>query len=170
MGTHCAGKTTLARALSRELDLPLIAEVAAKVPKEKRASIGAQLDILFNQVKAEMPYASFVSDRTLYDNFAYFHYWAGEKGSTPILDMNVFNFVDGYMARSHYTAVFFVDEYFDIIDNGQRDTDPEQQVYVYDFLKERFKDMKRCELPVYSVRGSTDQRIGQILGYLGDGR
>ena len=167
MGTHCAGKTTLAKALSRELNLPLVAEVAAKVPKEKRSSIGTQIDIMFNQVKSELPYAQFVSDRTVYDNWAYYDYWAKSKGSTPILDMNVWTFVDSYMAKKHYTWVFFVDEYFDPVDNGVRDTDPEPQVYVFDTLKERYKDMKRCEMNVKTVRGTTEQRIGQILGYIG---
>lgn len=167
MGTHCAGKTTLAKALSRELNLPLVSEAATNVPKERWSSVGGQIDILMNQIKSELPYAQFVSDRTVIDNWAYYDYWTRKKGSSRVLDHNVFTFVDRYMSRGRYTWIFFVDEYFDLVDNGHRDLDPEQQVFVFDSLQERYGWMKHCEMQVAKVRGSTEERMNQILGYLG---
>ena len=170
-GTHCAGKTTLATAFSHKYGLPLIQEVAGRYPSAKRQSVGTQVDILLAQVKQEMVFGSFVSDRTVCDNYAYYRFWAEQTGTMPSLDINVELFVRDYLKNYHYSWIFLVDEYFDLEDDGQRDTDPVQQKWVYDFLSERFDDLTRNDiypdLRVAKIKGTTEERLKQMADCIG---
>jgi len=85
-GTHGVGKTSLAKKMSQEFDLPLIPEQARtsaqkleikdleKARKDRDLFSIFQLDILRRQLKEEKKYKNFVSDRTTLDNFCYYHY------------------------------------------------------------------------------------------------
>lgn len=166
-GTHCSGKTTLATEVSRRFGLPLIQEVAGLVPRERRKSVGAQIDIMFSQMKQELVRSAFVSDRTLIDNRAYYEYWASKSGTVSGLDANVDAFVRDYLKNEHYDWIFFVDEYFELEDDGQRDLDPDQQVWIYQYLKNEYNDLKRKDIYPYlnvaKLNGTTDERLDQMI-------
>ncbi len=74
IGTHSTGKTTLAKALSKELNIPFIEE-CARNHDVKHASveeyIKIQKDILTEQISAENKHLDFISDRSTIDNLAY---------------------------------------------------------------------------------------------------
>ena len=80
-GAHSTGKTTLARYISKEYNLPLLNEVARTVLAEKeysfdtlRTDIDAvnnyQVEVFNRQIQEEQKFTAFVSDRS-FDNLAY---------------------------------------------------------------------------------------------------
>lgn len=81
IGAASSGKTTLARYLSKNLNVPLLPEVARTVLAERELNIDIlrtnldevnsyQEEIFFRQIKEENKLQDFVSDRS-FDNLAY---------------------------------------------------------------------------------------------------
>lgn len=174
-GTHCAGKTTLARALALEYDLPLIEEVAARYRESDRQRIETQFEILDNQIDAEMSMdGAFVSDRTVVDNWAYLHWHAMRNYGTGVTlgaSATALSRVATHMRHHGYDAIIFVDEYFPPEENGVRSLDVIQQEFVYHTLKIHLPMIiDRCcpKVPYLSVRGSTGVRLDRIDVFLDD--
>src|ERR1700722_20868891 len=82
IGSHATGKTTLARHISQQFQLPMIAEVARVVLAENeyqldtlRADLSLvdsyQEQVYHRQILEEAKYDSFVSDRSILDILAY---------------------------------------------------------------------------------------------------
>lgn len=80
-GAHSCGKTTLAHYISQSYGLPMITEVARQVLSENELNLNSlrtdldivdsyQQDVFHRQIKEELKYESFVSDRS-FDNLAY---------------------------------------------------------------------------------------------------
>ncbi len=80
-GCHASGKSTLARLVSKEYNLPFLSEVARTVLAEKEISLETlrvnldaidnyQTEVFNRQIQEEKKYESFVSDRS-FDNLAY---------------------------------------------------------------------------------------------------
>lgn len=126
---------------------------------------------MFSQMKQELVRSAFVSDRTLIDNYAYYEYWASKSGTVSGLDANVDAFVRDYLKNEHYDWIFFVDEYFELEDDGQRDVDPDQQVWIYQYLKNEYNDLKRKDIYPYlnvaKLNGTTDERLDQMAECIG---
>lgn len=83
-GTHGVGKTTLAKWLGEELDLPVLTEQATKLLKSEFPFFKTERDfnifqqfqerVLMNQFKDENLYSGgFVADRSIIDSLAYVH-------------------------------------------------------------------------------------------------
>lgn len=81
IGAHSSGKSTLARFTAKEYSLPFISEIARTVLAEKEIPLDLlridldttnnyQLEIFNRQIKEELKYSEFVSDRS-FDNLAY---------------------------------------------------------------------------------------------------
>ncbi|MEW6771820.1 MAG: ATP-binding protein [Bacillota bacterium] len=90
-GAHGTGKTTLARALSKELGLPLISEQARLVAKEMEINSCEDLlrnpelarefqeRVLEEQIRAQLAHPQgFVSDRCTLDCIAYWNLYLGD--------------------------------------------------------------------------------------------
>lgn len=80
-GSHCVGKTTLARYVSETYQVPMITEVARMILSEKELHLDSlrtnlnvvddyQTQIFFKQIEQESKYENFVSDRS-FDCLAY---------------------------------------------------------------------------------------------------
>jgi nicotinamide riboside kinase len=140
-GTHCSGKTTLARALAEEFDLALIEEVAAGFPRERRGALETQFAIMDAQIAAERAAGEdFVSDRTVIDNATYIEWCARHQpGAAPL---SVYGTVwagqdraIAHLIDEPYDLLVVVDEYFPIEENGVRSLDAEQQAFVFSRLQ-----------------------------------
>ena len=136
-GTHCSGKTTLARALAAEFDLALVEEVAAAFPRESRGSLATQFAIQQAQIAAERAAGpDFVSDRTVLDNAAYIEWCARHVPQESPLSVYTAIWKGQDAAIAHllaapYDLLVFVDEYFPPEENGVRSLDADQQVFVH---------------------------------------
>lgn len=165
VGTHCAGKSTLVDNISTYFDLPKIEEVASKYGKSDRPDVITQITILDRQMNEERCHDNFVSDRSVFDNMAYLSYYSRNLGG----DGELSRFATMLAAISHlkdnpYDYMVFVDEYFPLVDDGNRDMDSEIQEWVYTWIKDRiyyFSDIVR--IPVIRVYGTTDNRILSIV-------
>lgn len=160
-GTHCAGKTTLAKALSEKYGWPTILDVAASMPCE---TITDQLAIMSEQIGNEIfmvdRYGGFISDRTVLDNWAYITRLY--KDNESLCEMATY--LKLYHLRCMpYDMIIFVNECFPIEDNGHRSTDVALQTYIFNLLTQdiRFVAMED-NIPVCVVKGSTEERIKQI--------
>jgi nicotinamide riboside kinase len=179
-GSHCSGKSTLVDALAARKEFeeyPLIKEVAAQFPRGRRQLLTTQFDIMTAQIKEEMKYKFFISDRTVIDNIAYslLNFEESVSGKTDIdtvmARMKQFcfclNLESEYIARRPYDLMVFVDEMFPIEDNGNRCLNEDYQVWIYNFLKnEIYAAGNINRIPVLYVEGSTEERISMILAAL----
>lgn len=167
-GAECSGKTTLARELSSRLNLPLVEEVAGSVPRERRRTMAAQLEIIRKQIEAESKHPFFVSDRTVFDNAVYSMYRFINSHQTEedcATLTKISQIMTEHLNKNPYTHLFFVDEYFPLVDNGIRDIDPEQQKIIFKALKEI---ISLSPVPVYPISGSTEERVRDIISILWD--
>ncbi|RPF49621.1 AAA domain-containing protein [Thermodesulfitimonas autotrophica] len=93
-GAHGTGKTTLARALSEELGLPLITERARLVARQMEVKTCEELfrnpdlarefqeRVLEEQIRAQLAHPQgFVSDRCTLDCIAYWNLYLGDEGA-----------------------------------------------------------------------------------------
>jgi nicotinamide riboside kinase len=179
-GSHCSGKSTLVDALAARKEFegyPLIKEVAARFPREKRQFLATQLDIMTAQIEEEMKYKFFISDRTVIDNIAYslLNFEQSVAGKTELDTVmtrmkqfcSCLALESEYISRKPYDLMVFVDEMFPIEDNGNRCLNEEYQIWIYNFLKEEiYAAGNLYGIPVLYVEGSIEERIKMILAAL----
>lgn len=170
-GTHCSGKTTLATELSKVLEVPLIHEIAGQFKEEDRQKIGTQHKILLAQIAAEKSHQEFVSDRTVIDNLAYCIWHANKK---PEAQANRIKYIMGNIVEDHlrnvpYSLMVHVTERFDLEENGIRNLDEKQQIWIQNNIKAAMVglDCKYC-FPVLHVSGPTQERVDIIIRHLED--
>ncbi|MCL6478776.1 MAG: ATP-binding protein [Peptococcaceae bacterium] len=163
-GAHGTGKTSLARALSQKLSLPLIAErariVAEKLGiksseellRDKNLAREFQVSVLLAQVGTEDAFLQgFVSDRTVLDCLAYWRLYGlceeGEVGRT---------YVNQCLTRAYDILIYIPPE---ITADGdgfrlaglQREADR--------LIRETICDTRRHPSVVIVVSGSLDDRV-----------
>ena len=171
-GTHGAGKTMLAKQLSRQLGLPLIEEqarlVAVKLGVRHADDLlgdGAlaerfQKAVLLQQLAAEGSRSSFVSDRTLYDCLVYWRYYKDLFGfdGTDRLGLDYENRCLG----GGYDLVIYVPLAEDarLADDGFRSLDMSFARAVDRMLLDIFKEVA---VPFAVVNGGPRERLAAAL-------
>lgn len=169
VGSFSTGKTTLGNELSRDLDLPLLPEVARQVVElgfklDKDATPETETLIFLRQLHAEMTHAEFVGDRSLIDVMAYagwvldnqefrkeHHLWAA------CLD------IAGEHLRSQYSHVFYLPVEFPIVLDGLRPDDPEFQADIDSRMR---KILEINDVGYETLTGSVENRLDDARGLL----
>jgi len=172
-GAQGVGKTTLARALAKELNLPLIEEQARVAAAElgienpralkNNPELGIQYQwrCLELQMRAEEHTKEFVSDRTTIDNAAYWMKWHAHKVES---DENLRYYDLCREQVQKYDLVVYVPIEFPPADDGFRSINQDYQkeidllVYMLTYgLEAKY---------VVEVSGSVKERLQQALAVI----
>jgi len=167
-GAHGVGKTTLAKALSERLGLPLIPEVARDLQAEgfpilsetDLPTLETQFAIFGKMLYLEQLYArrgGFVSDRSLLDNVAYFRL---VESADWVWDPLV-SFAREY-AKHSYDLIVYVPIEFDLKGDGVRSTDREIQRFIDGVIR-----VLLLGIPHLVVSGSVEERVSKVLRKVG---
>jgi nicotinamide riboside kinase len=169
-GSHSCGKTSLVKALSKKIEIPIIHEIAATFLPETRTHIDTQYKIMSKQIETEKENKSFLSDRSVIDNLAY---------STLIYTTNRDDFKCTYekctsLAYKHiafkpYDLVVVVDELLPLRPSAHRNfMEKSEQEFILKFIRnEMYQDGGTYfGMPYIKVRGNIGKRIKTIMEYL----
>lgn len=170
VGSHSCGKTSLVKALSKKIEIPIINEIAATFLPETRFHIDTQYKIMSKQIETEKEYKSFLSDRSVIDNLAY---------STLIYNTNKKDFKCTYekctsLAYKHiafkpYDLLIVVDELLPLRPSAHRNfmKNSEQEFILHFIQHEMYQDDKTYfGIPYIKVKGNIGKRTKYIMEYL----
>jgi len=165
VGSFSTGKTTLAEALSRRLDLPLLPETAREVVElgfklDKDATPETETLIFLKQYNNEISNSEFVGDRSLIDVMAYAGWVLDNqprRKESALWDECVR--LAERRLRTSYSHLFYLPVEFPIVLDGLRPDDPAFQKEIDERL---LKLLKSHDLDYQTVKGSVDERLEQI--------
>lgn len=174
-GAQGTGKTTLSKALAKELKLPLIEEQARVAAKhfgitrpsrdiKDRPELGMAFEIqcLILQLQSEDRYKQgFVSDRTVIDIAVYWSKWLAY--TAPAV-MNRFIYDLCKHRAKTYDMVLYISPEIPLEDDEFRSTNPEYQAELDYWVRAM---LKVCNPPVlFKVTGTLEERMNQSLALL----
>ncbi len=165
VGSFSTGKTTLAEAGAKRLDLPLLPEAAREV-----AALGFKLDkdatpetealIFLKQYYNEMTHPDFIGDRSLVDVMTYAG-WVldNQEWRKEMALWEQCLAIAKHHLRSQYSHVFYLPIEFPIVPDGLRPMDP-------DFQREIDERMVRIlhdnAIDYQTLRGSVEERLDAL--------
>lgn len=170
VGSFSTGKTTLAEVLARQLDLPLLPEVAREVVElgfklDKDATPETEALIFLKQYNNELSEPEFVGDRSMIDSMAYAG-WVLDN-QPPRKEMALWDEcvrLAERRLRTNYSHVFYLPIEFPIVLDGLRPDDPSFQKEI----DERILELLAAHAVRYeTVTGSVEERLAQIHEHLG---
>src|ERR687895_1690914 len=138
VGSFSTGKTTLAEALARDLELPLLPETAREVVElgfklDKDATPETETLIFLKQFNNEISTPEFVGDRSLIDVMAYAGWVLDNqpRRKESALWEECERLAERNL-RTNYSHVFYLPIEFPIVPDGLRPMDPEFQKEIND--------------------------------------
>ncbi len=176
-GAHGVGKTTLARALSKELGLPMIEEVVRGVAKKSGYKTTAQIrdasqedrlkfqeDVLQEQIDTETRFGNdFVSDRSAFDMVAYAILYELPDMDTQIMYLKALRHSEQY----DWIVYCPIPLGGSIENDGFRLTDNFSQLAVNSYISGMLQYTKCPVLRLSNVRSNWQRDVLEYLG--GDG-
>jgi len=170
-GTHCSGKSTLVDDLTGALHLPVIKEVAGMFSEPQRQQYVNQYRIVKAQIAAEEARPEFISDRTVFDNWAYLNYYmdrCNDPGMAEKVAQMAWDDILKHVITNPYTHVVFINEYFPLEDDGNRNLNPGTQKFIFEFLRDRMQPFSTffC-IPILFLAGNREHRRDKILNWIG---
>jgi nicotinamide riboside kinase len=169
VGSFSTGKTTLAEILARDLDLPLLPEVAREVVNlgfklDKDATPETETLIFMRQYNNELSTDEFVGDRSLIDVMAYAG-WVleNQERRKEFALWDECERLAERRLRTNYSHVFYLPVEFPIVLDGLRPDDPDFQREI----DERIVRLLRTHAVRYeTVTGGVEERMEQIQTHL----
>lgn len=174
VGAHSCGKTTLVNYLKNNVNTNFILEIAAEFPPEIRLSLNVQLEIMAKQIEEEKQYDNFISDRTIYDNRAYFELVNNKYDTKNTFKPEIVHEYEHIWWKhtlsnpKPYDLIIFVNELLPLVEAPHRNfMNVYDQKYIFNKLKDLMYIARFCEeIPILYVYGSTEQRLEQILHWV----
>ncbi|RLG25312.1 hypothetical protein DRN85_06100 [Methanosarcinales archaeon] len=166
-GSHCTGKTTLARRLHEDMpDSYLVSGVARKYTPEDLKNSETQQKILIDQMKQEV-FAKIrsdvvITDRTVVDNAAYLSNVCGLKSGYKVLAL-LHQWIDTY------DVIFFCPiQNIPLIDDGFRHTDITERNLIERRIKRYISILQQKHIGwVVWLSGSEDERYEKVREVVG---
>jgi deoxyadenosine/deoxycytidine kinase len=173
VGSFSTGKTTLAEALARHLELPLLPETAREVVElgfklDKDATPETETLIFLKQYNNELSTDEFVGDRSLIDVMAYAGWVIDNqprRKESALWDECVK--LAERRLRANYSHVFYLPIEFPIVLDGLRPDDPAFQEEIDQRV---IRLLKSHDIDYETVKGSVDERLEQINSILSEER
>lgn len=169
LGAQGTGKTTLAEALAKQLELPLITEQVRDIARDMGINSpkdlqhdplqGAlfQMECLRRQIKAEEKLRRFVSDRTTIDNAVYWMKWHSHKADSA--ENNKYYRLAEENADK-YDLLVYVPIEIPLENDNFRSINPEYQKEI-DFLIQLF--LRSRDRHYITVHGSVEDRVMRVV-------
>ena len=173
VGSFSTGKTTLAEALARHLELPLLPETAREVVElgfklDKDATPETETLIFLKQYNNELSTDEFVGDRSLIDVMAYAGWVIDNqprRKESALWDECVK--LAERRLRANYSHVFYLPIEFPIVLDGLRPDDPAFQEEIDQRV---IRLLKSHDIDYETVKGSVEERMDQINAILTEDR
>ncbi|HLG61831.1 MAG TPA: ATP-binding protein [Ktedonosporobacter sp.] len=170
-GAQGVGKSTLARALAQELNLPLIEEVARTVQSlgftlGLATTLLAQAAMWFAQFDLEHRLQSYIADRTLFDVVTHSSLLVQRtQNKQDELLVNTLGNATACILGKHYSFFFYIPIEFPLEGDGVREQDLQFQqaldVKTLELLQE-------FQLPYVTLRGSIAERFAHARQVIGE--
>ncbi len=176
-GAQGVGKSTLAKALAKELGYPLIKEEARKImkdmdiksPKElqKNPDKGRkfQLACLRRQIAAEKKYTRFISDRTTIDNAAYWLKWHAHKSRSV---ENMAYYTLAWENAEKYDLLVYILPGIPLIDDGVRSTNESYQAEMDMLIRIFLYSWGQAYITI-AAEETLEERVKRVVAEVGKG-
>lgn len=159
VGSHCVGKSTLAKGLVKELNCAYIPDVAVEAFEKnfvinENTPAETQFWILSKQLEYERNLGeNWVSDKSLLDNIVY--------GSIVLKDKQALSVIKEIVRNNlNYDLLFYLPIEFPLVDDGIRSMDPKFQKDV----DERFLAcLSDFNLAYHTIQGGKKERLKRAL-------
>lgn len=170
-GAHGTGKSTLARRLSNELNIPLIEQVSRTVKGmgyriNKNSDVLSQVAIWLGQLHEQLEYEHFITDRTLIDHFSYAS-WLNEHKEFGI-DKHIINAmgnITSNIVQSQYSVIFYLPISWSLKANGIRSTDKRYQQEIDELI---LRYLNSFDVEYIPLPGSSNKKLDVALNVITD--